>query len=96
MHRLDPLARLDRTRTHRFRAAFAEQTSHTRFVSQTEFARVLNQRIESKWQSKKQISQWHKKQTTKTKAKGILERVAKAELVCEMSSMKINAYPIIG
>jgi hypothetical protein len=40
-HRLDPLARLDRTRTDSFRAAFAEQTSHTRLVSQTEPVGVL-------------------------------------------------------
>ena len=41
VHRLDPLTRLDRTRTDSFRAAFAEQTSHTGFVRQTEFARIL-------------------------------------------------------
>lgn len=40
-HRLDPLARLDRTRTDSFRPAFTEQTSHTRFVRQTKLASVL-------------------------------------------------------
>ena len=43
-HRLDPLTRLDGTRTDSFRASFAEQTSHTRLVSQTELVSVLSRR----------------------------------------------------
>ena len=56
-HRLDPLTRLDGTRTDSFRASFAEQTSHTRLVSQTELVSVLSRR---KGERKKQFQKLKK------------------------------------